>query len=42
MGRQPNRLLDGSWYYPPLEMEMKEAVFEDMEEHVLKRQNTVV
>ena len=42
IGRQPQRLLDGSWDYPHLETLMQEAGFEDVELYVLKRQNTVV
>ena len=40
-GRKPRRLLDGIWQYPLLETEIQEAVFEEMEAYVLKRQNTV-
>ena len=40
-GKQPLRLLNGSWEYPPLDMVMQEAVFEEMDEYVLKRHNTV-
>ena len=29
-GRQHQRLLDRSWEYPPLDMEMNEAGFEEM------------
>ena len=39
--RHPRRILDEGWYYPPLEMLMKEEGFEYMAEYVLKRQNTV-
>ena len=39
-GRHPQRVLDGSWEYPPLDAGMdtviKEAGFEDMEACVLK------
>ena len=41
-GRQPWRLLDGRWDYPPQDTAMQEAGSIYMEEYVLRRQNTVV
>ena len=29
-GRQPRRQEEGGWYYPPMEIAMKEAEFEDI------------
>ena len=40
-GRQTCRLLDRSCEYPPLDMAMQEALFEEIETYVLERQNTV-
>ena len=41
-GRQPWRLLDGVWEYPPLDTAIQEAGFEEMEAYVLKSHNTVL
>ena len=40
-GRQPKQQADGSWEYPPMEIDMQEAGFEDMGEYFPKRQNAV-
>ena len=40
-GRQPRRLLGGSWEYPPLEEAMQEAEFCEVEAYVPRRKNTV-
>ena len=39
--RQPTRQVYGSWEYLPLETVTEKAGFEEMEEYVLKRKNTV-
>ena len=39
--RQPKKLVDEIWEYPPLETEREEAGFEEMGAYVLKRQNMV-
>ena len=41
-GRHPWRLLGGIWEYPLLEMAMQEAVFEKVEEYVLRRKNVLL
>ena len=38
---QPRRLLYVSWGYPPLETVMQEVGFEEVEEYVLSRHNTI-
>ena len=40
--RQPQRGLDGKFFYPSLEGGMKEAGFKDVRTSINKRQNTVV
>ena len=40
-GRQTKQQSDGSWEYPPLEIDMQEAGLEDMGEYFPKRKNAV-
>ena len=39
--RRTKQQVDGSWEYPPMEIDMEEAGFEDMGAYALKRKNTV-
>ena len=40
-GKQPWRLTDGRWEYPPLEEAMREAGLEEVTEYITWRQNKV-
>ena len=40
MGRQTQRRLGRIWYYPSLEETIREAVLEEVDTYVLRRQNT--
>ena len=40
-GRQPRRGWGGKWFYPSLEVAMKEAGFTDVRTSINRRQNTV-
>ena len=40
-GRQPQRGWDGKWYYPSLQVAMREAGFIEIRESITRRQNTV-
>ena len=40
-GRHPRSRGDGSWYYPPMEVEMLEAGFEEIGAYITRKQNTV-
>ena len=40
-GRQPQRRVEGSWYYPLLGTYIQEAGLEEMGYYMLKRQNNV-
>ena len=41
MGRQPRRVRDGVWIYPPLEDAMAEAEMYEVETYISRHQNTV-